>query len=154
MCFKQQTAKGGVGGNIFTVKTVISHGVRDRLLQENHGLRKVCMSVCVYVCVRLTNINTLSLTRDLCRSQLDLILIYCFSLLLFFGKMFTQQARQIHIYKYVIKNSLRDRSCSDQHLGAGWASTFSRDQKRWCLLPDWAHRLQIRLFPKQTWAFS
>lgn len=58
--------------------------------------------------VRLTNINTLSLTRDLCRSQLDLILISCFSLLLFFGKMFTQQARQIHIYKYVIKNSLRE----------------------------------------------
>lgn len=64
--------------------------------------------VCACVCVWLTNINTLSLTRDQSRSQLDLILISCFTLLLFFGKTFTQQARQISVHKYVIKNSQRE----------------------------------------------
>lgn len=113
----------------------------------------VCACMCVSVCVWLTNINTPSLTRDLCRSQLDLIFISCFSRLLFFGKMFTQQARQISIYKYVIKNSPRERSHSDQHLGVRWSSTFPRDQKRWCFLPNSAHWLQIRCFQSKRELF-
>lgn len=144
--------------SIFGGKTVDSHGVRDRQLQENLGLLKALRCVCVRmrmsVCVYDWQTNTLSLTRDLSRSQLDLILISCFTLLLFFGKTFTQQARQISIHKYVIENSQRERDAVQINISANVEHQRSPETRRDdALCPIQPTDTKSGCFPKQAELF-